>query len=234
MKKTLLLYIALLLFAFNVKSQNDKMFSVKNSITTTKGLYLGGVASTNGWGAEVKYLFNEKFTVKTGAETLNFSASFNFDENDISYDGSVDYKTGGIFLLADYNFVYHLYLSSGVVFNSFNPEVTGHSVSPLEYGDITIPAEDVGDFKFSFSPKTKVSPYGGLGWRSFIGKDKRLALNFETGIYYMGSPQVEIEATGLLAPTADPALGQKEKLESQLEQYKIYPVIKFNLAVKLF
>jgi len=53
-------------------------------------------------------------------------------------------------------------------------------------------------------------------------------------MYYLGAPNVEIEASGLLAPTADPVHGQKELLERQLSQYKFYPVIKINFAVKLF
>jgi hypothetical protein len=50
----------------------------------------------------------------------------------------------------------------------------------------------------------------------------------------MGAPQIEIEASGLIAPTADPAHGQKEKLEQQINQYKFYPVLKMGLAIKLF
>ena len=233
MNRTLLFGMLLLFFVSNIKAQNQDIIPEENNVLT-KGFYFGGGASTNGWGAEVKYLFNNKFTLKTGIETLNFTSHFNFDENNIEYDASVNFKTGGIFLLADYNFIEQLYLSGGMVLNSFNPDVTGRSISEVQYGDIIIPAENVGEFKYTFSPGLKVAPYGGLGWRSFIGKSKRFLVNFETGIYYMGPPKIEIEATGLLAPTADPAHGQKEIMENQFDQYKIYPVIKLNLAVKLF
>jgi hypothetical protein len=50
----------------------------------------------------------------------------------------------------------------------------------------------------------------------------------------MGAPQIDIAATGLIAPTADPAHGQEEKLENQISQYKFYPVFKLNLSVQLF
>ncbi len=234
MKKTLL-YGMLLLFALTaIKAQSQEILPPGKNHSETNGLYLGGVASTNGFGAEIKYLFNSKFALKTGFESLNLNTSFNFDESDIDYVATVDYKSGGIYLLADYNFLYHLHLSGGVIFNSFNPDIKGHSVSDLQYGDIVIPAENVGDFAFTMTPQLKASPYGGLGWRSFIGKNKRVLFNFEAGIYYMGPPKIEIEATGLLAPTADPSHGQKEVFEKQLSQYKIYPVVKMNFAVKLF
>lgn len=234
MKKTLLISTLLMVFAIVSTAQNQELIPPSEKGVLTKGLYFGGVASTNGWGAELRYLFNDKFTVKASYETLYLSSGFDFDENDISYDASVNYKTGGIFLLADYNFIRHLHISGGIVFNSFNPEIKGHSVNDLQYGDIIIPASEVGDFIFTASPELKVSPYVGLGWRSFIGKNERLVFNLGTGIYYMGPPQIEIEATGLLAPTADPSHGQKELLEKQFEQYKFYPVLKLNLAVKLF
>ncbi len=211
----------------------------QNKITTTdkknfKGLYIGGVASTNGWGGELKYIFNKHFTIKSSYETLNFSTDYSFNESDINYDATFDYKTGGISLLGDFNFTRNLYVSAGILFNDFNPQITGHAASDLVYGDITIPASKVGSFEFSINPEMSISPYAGIGIRAFFGKNKRVVFNTEIGMFYMGSPEIEIEATGLLAPTADPAHGQKETFENQLEQYKIYPVLKLNLAVKLF
>ena len=234
MKKTLICGFVLFVIAVSGKAQNHEIMPPANNRDLTKGFYVGGVASTNGWGAEARYLLNKRFSFKTGFETLNFTTNFNFDESDIEYDAAVDYKTGGIFLLADYNFLYHIHLSGGVIFNSFNPDVKGQSISDLAYGDINIPEENIGDFKFTIASDLKVSPYAGLGWRSFIGKNQRVLFNLEGGMYYMGPPKVSIEATGLLAPTADPSHGQKELLEKQFDQYKIYPVVKMNLAVKLF
>lgn len=233
MKKILMLGVLLIFVGTNIRAQSQEPVPEGMKSLPGTGFYVGGMATTNGVGAEIKYLFR-KFTLKAGYETLALKTGFEFNEDDISYDATVNYKTGGLSLLADYNFIRHLYLSGGVVFSSFNPQVKGHSVSDVQYGDIVIPAEKVGDFSISFSPELKVSPYLGVGWRSFIGKNKRVVFSMGAGMYYMGSPQVDIEATGLLAPTADPIHGQKELLEKQLEQYKFYPVVKLNLAIKLF
>jgi hypothetical protein len=199
-----------------------------------KGFYAGGVLSTNGWGGEIKFILNKRFTIKSSFETLNFSSDYSFNESNINYNATFNYKTGGISLLGDFNYTRNLYVSAGILLNDFNPKITGHAASDLEYGDITIPASMVGDFRFSIKPGMKVSPYAGLGFRAFFGEKKRVVFNTEVGTFYMGSPEIEIEATGLIAPTADPAHGQKETFENQLEQYKFYPVFKLNLAVKLF
>jgi hypothetical protein len=210
-------------------AQNSTVLTDSN-----KGLYVGGEVSTNGWGGNIRYIFNKTITLKAGLERLNLAKGLSFNESEIDFEADLLYRTGGIFMMADFNYTKNLYISAGAAMNSLNPQITGYAVSDLQYGDITIPAEDVGEFVFTLTPSMSISPYAAVGFRSFMGAKERVSFNFETGLYYMGAPNVEITATGLLAPTADPAHGQKELIENQLSQYKFYPVIKFNLAIKLF
>lgn len=224
----------LLLFAFG--SQASVLQGTKKSADSTsmKGLYLGAHASTNGWGFNAKYAVNNWLAFKTGYETLSLSYDFDFDESDISFVADLDYSTGGILMLADLSYAKNLYVSTGIILNSFNPSVKGMAAEDYNFGDITIKAEDLGSFTFDIEPSLKASPYIGAGYQAFWGKRDRVVFNFETGLYYMGAPDFKLSADGLLEPTADPALGQEEYLESQFDAYKIYPVIKLNLAVKLF
>ncbi len=233
-KVTSLLFLAL--FCFQIPAayaQDENVLSSPNEPETT-GFYLGAQASTNGWGFSAKYTINNWLAVKTGYETLSFSTGFDFNENDIEYSADLDYNTGGILLLADLSYTRNLYVSAGLVFNSFNPKVEGFAISDLNYGDIVIPAEDIGTFKFEMEPGLKASPYIAAGFQGFMGKSKRMVFNFETGIYYMGGPKFKLVSDGLLAPTSDPDLGQAEYLEDQFSAYKIYPVIKLNLAYRIF
>lgn len=224
----------MLLCAFLTVQAQDEMPSARHKTNYYSGFYIGSHASTNGWGFNARYAFNDWFSLKTGYETLSLSTGFSFEEYDVSYEANLDYKTGGILMLADFSYVKNLYISAGAVLNAFNPEIEGFATSDYRYGDIVISAEDIGGFKFSVGPALKVSPYIGAGYQAFLGKMERFVFNFETGIYYMGSPDIEIEASGLIAPTADPAHGQEKYLEYQFESYRIYPVVKFNMAVRLF
>jgi hypothetical protein len=223
-----------LILCATISAQSQENSTSNKKASTYRGLYLGASASTNGWGVNARYAFNDKFSLRTGYESLSFSYDFDFSESDISYDAEFDFKTGGILLLADYTFTKNLYISGGVIFNSYNPEITGIAVSDLEYGDIIIPAEDIGTFKIEAKSELKVSPYVGAGYQAFMGKRNGVVFRFETGLYYMGPPDLTIEADGLLAPSADPDLGHDEYLEYQFDAYKIYPVIKLNLAIKIF
>lgn len=227
-QSSLIFMLLCLVFISQAQDKSDK------DLNSNHGFYLGAHASTNGWGINARYAFNDKFSLRTGYETLNFSYDFDFSESDISYDANFDFKTGGILLLADYTYTKNLFISAGVIFNSYNPEISGVAVSDLEYGDIVIPAEDIGNFKFEVEPGLKVSPYAGIGFQGFMGKRDGVVIRFETGLYYMGPPDIKITADGLLSPTADPAFGHDEYFENQLDAYKIYPVIKLGLAVKLF
>lgn len=223
--------ILLIIIAFSSSAQEPTVVLIPEP---TKGFYAGGQAATSGYGFNFRYIFNKRLTVKTGVETLNFNQDFSFIENSISYQANANYKTGGIFLVGEYYYARKLYFSAGIATNSLNPRVDGVAQSELVYGDIIIPPEKIGDFKFDLEPSMKISPYAGIGFRSFIGAAKRVSYNFETGLYYLGAPKINIQANGLLSPTADPAHGKKEELEAQFEQYKFYPVVKMNIAVRLF
>lgn len=197
-------------------------------------LAIGGVASTNGLGANLIYSLTKKIDIRGGFEKLHFDYDFVFSEDDIDYDASLDYKTGSFSLLADYYLLRFFYVTAGFGINRFDPYIEGYASSNMEYGDIYITPEDIGNFSISFEPGLKISPYSGLGFGRNIGLNKTMAFNFELGAFYMGSPEVTIHADGLLAPTADPAHGQKELFERQLESFRFYPVLKFGISVRLF
>lgn len=224
--------ILLLVLVIQLNAQDNN--SVHSYNTNNKGVYLGGQLSTNGWGADVRYVFNRTFTLKAGVERLYLGTNTDFTESGVDYDVELDYRTGGIFLMTDINYTKNLYITLGAAQNSLNPQVKGVAANDLPFGDIMIPADMIGDFVFTLSPSMNISPYVGLGFRGFVGAKERLVYFVETGFYYLGSPNVEIEATGLLSPTADPTFGQNEVFEKQFSQYKFYPVVKFNLAIKIF
>ena len=232
MRKTILSVLILFIMTQMLTAQEV----ARNALPVEKDhrFAVQGQASTNGFGAGLVYSLSNNFDVRAGYERLNFNTDFNFDENDITYGSSLDYKTGSISVLADYYPVRYFFLSGGIGFNMFNPVVNGKAISDWQYGDISLPPDDIGDFRFSFKPSLKLSPYAGIGFGRVIGLKKSVAFNFEVGTFYFGSPKVDITATGLLSPTADPAHGQEKLFENQLKQYHFYPVVKFGISVKLF
>lgn len=234
MKKRLISITMLLFVAGFLPLTAQENLAADTPTNKITGFYAGGQASTNGLGLNVKYILNKNFTFKAGYETLALNHTFSFDENNIDFAADLDYRTGGLFLLTDWFYTPNLYISGGAIINKFQPEMAGYAVSDMQYGDISIPASDVGNFSFIFEPELKISPYLAVGYRNFFGKSKRVSYNFETGLYYIGSPKVSIESTGLLAPTSNEAHGHKQYIEEQFSVYKYYPIAKFDIAVRLF
>lgn len=219
---------------------NSPEVQAKSKINSDEGtesvhkFALGTSVSTLGFGGNVAYAPGKKVVFLAGFEQMSFAYPFSFDEDDISYDADLNYKTGSASLLANYYPVKFFYFSGGVGLNLFNPEVDGSASEDWKYGDIFIPAESVGEFHFDVEPSLKLSPYVGVGFGRKVSFKHRLAFSFELGSYYQGPPKVNIEATGLLSPTADPVHGQKEQLEKNFSQYKFYPVVKFGISYVLF
>ncbi len=186
-----------------------------------------------GFGANVVYQFHPRLALRAGYENISFAYPFDFEENDISYEADLNYKSGTISLLADYYFARSLYLSAGCAYNLFHPEINGNASKDWQYGDIIIPAEEIGEFSALISPSFRLSPYLGLGIGRNISLKKRFSFNFEIGTYYQGSPKVEITATGLLSPTADESHKQKETLEKQFKSFYLYPLVKMGISFVL-
>ena len=103
------LLIFLLFFFVNAHAQENTPIE-KNDVNN-KGMYLSGQLSTNGWGTDIRYILNKTFTLKAGVERLNLTSSMDFSENGIDYVLDLDYRTGGVFVMADINYTRNLYIT---------------------------------------------------------------------------------------------------------------------------
>lgn len=226
-------FFIILLFALTSVFVNGKTGGSRFSDNRYPGAALGASMSTAGPGLNFMLAFRQPLLFRIGFEYLAFSYPFSFEENDIDYDAGLNFRGGNISLLADYYVYRALFVSGGAGFNLFKPTMDGAAAGDWKYGDIFIPAKDIGDFHFEVNPSWRLSPYLGLGIGRKISRKGRLAFSFEAGAFYMGPPKLSIEATGLLAPTASDEHRQKEMLESHFSSWRFYPVVKTGLSVLL-
>ena len=98
----------------------------------------------------------------------------------------------------------------------------------LQYGEIEISKEEVGDITLGLD-YPGLAPYAGLGFGRAVPKG-RFGFGFEIGTYYVGSPDVSLEASKMLSPTKEEEL---EQLEDNFSGYAWLPFINLRLAVKL-
>lgn len=194
---------------------------------------LGASIATTGPGLNLVLGVSKPLAVRLGFEQMAFNFPFSFEENNIDYDADLNFRAGSISIIADYHYFRSLFLSFGAGYNLFRPEITGVAASDWKYGDIYIPAEDVGNFHFTVEPSHRISPYLGAGIGRKIGIKRRAAFSMEAGIFYQGPPKISIDATGLLAPTADEAHNHARMLENQFSAWRFYPVAKMGLSFLL-
>jgi hypothetical protein len=197
------------------------------------GLGIALKASTNGIGGDAVYQFHPKMSIRLGFETLGFQRDFTFDEDGVDYLANLQYKTGSLSLLFDYHLARGVFIAAGAGWNLFKVQVDGQSNGPMQFGDIQIGQSQIGHFDFTFVPALKVSPYLGIGFGHLLGISKRVGFAFEIGGIYQGSPKIDITSTGLLSPTSNPDQGQATRLEKQISQYSVYPVMKLSLSYKI-
>lgn len=189
--------------------------------------------STNGYGADVAYNFHDRMILRLGYERLGVKTDFTFDEESVEYTANVNYKTGSISLLFDYYLTNHVFVTAGAGWNQFHAAIDGEPISYMQFGDIQISKEKIGLFSFQIDPSLKISPYAGIGFGRTLGLKKKVGFAFELGGFYQGSPDLSITSSGLLSPMSNPDQQQEARLENQISQYSIYPVLKFSLSYKI-
>lgn len=189
--------------------------------------------STNGFGADAVYNFHQKMGIRLGFEKSGFKTDFHFQEESIEYVAKLDLNTGSVSLLFDYYLLDKIFLSAGAGWNLFRAAVDGEAAGAVQFGDVMIPKEKIGTFNFLIEPSLKLSPYAGVGFGRTLGLNKKVGFAFEMGGFFQGSPDITINSSGLLSPTSNPDQQQELKLEKQIKQYSIYPVLKFSLSYKI-
>lgn len=189
--------------------------------------------STSGLGADIYYNFMPQITAKVGYSRLRFDFDINFRQEGLSLDTEIKYAVNSFMAGVDYQLVKFVYVSAGIGLLRFRPKANVFPVTNTEFGDIELSPEAVGRATVNIKNSSTISPYLGIGLGRLVpSEESRVSFAFEFGAYYMGPPQVSIDATGMLAPSSDPH--HAKQLSRQISQYRFYPVVRLSMGVRLF
>ncbi|MDI6401665.1 hypothetical protein QLX67_06640 [Balneolaceae bacterium ANBcel3] len=182
-------------------------------------------AGSTGFGLEAVMQVHETANVRLGGNFFSFSYLY---ESDDEFDLDADLSLGMFTLLMDYHpFKSAFRLTGGLVYN--NNSVNAGLIPQKSYtvgGDVYRP-EELGnlDAEFSFN---KVAPYVALGFGNpFSGS--RFGLSTDIGLIFQGSPNVGMEAEGLLIPSAE----QAPILEDNVSWANLYPVFTLSFHYRI-
>ncbi len=194
-----------------------------------------------GVGLDFAYKVNNSFSGRLRFQTLPFELNdfeYNLDGQNLLADVTLNFTQIGI--VADYypfessSFKLMVGLSY-FINNKFSSTIAINDT--LYVGEDGSDADDLGDFVFypddigtiSISSEWgQIVPYMGLGFGRAV-PNKRVGFGIELGAYYLGAPDVNVDATGMLTETSQEEAG----LEEGLAEYAWLPQINLRLSVRL-
>lgn len=218
----------------SVKEETWTKFGIELSTGTT-GIGGGLIWSPNPYGKFFIRLEYEKIDLSSW-----FDSNYKFNINDVSIENQIvplvstkSLSSQEVSVLINYQFTNWFYSTLGLVITDINCHITAKTNSFINTNDIYISPETMGELKLILTPKSKVTPYLGIGFGNTLSIYKRLSFSLEIGAYYLGTPELKLEATGGFKPSTDPA-HQKELNEKIRDTKLFYPVARCKLALRLF
>jgi len=191
------------------------------------GLAVSGKVGTLGYGIELTKSITSTINARVGAHYFTFGYVSIVSEEKIELD--VDLKLQSLSVLFDWHpFNNGIHLSVGLLHNenevafqatpTKNYPFDGTTYTPADLGSVT----GIVNFK-------KVAPYLGIGFGNAVGKGKKMGMVFDFGVIFQDSPNVHLNAIGMIEPTAE----QEPLVEENVKDFKFYPIISLGITYKI-
>jgi hypothetical protein len=223
MKKTLKMSLAILGLFGSLGMVNAYAGSLSD---VSVGLQVG----TLGAGVVAAVPLTKDVAARIGVNGYNYN--YNTTSNGVAYDGHLKLQSAEFF--ADWHpWGGSFRLTGGVLYNNNKFDLTGTpSGGSYTFNGTVYTASQVGSVNANVD-FNKVAPYIGFGW----GDNSQTAgLHFtsDIGVAYQGSPKATITATGAAsnAQLASDVQASQAKLQSDLNNFRFYPVIEMGLVYR--
>lgn len=192
--------------------------------------------STLGAGVEVKRTLGSNLAARV---MLNgFSLSLDEEYSDVSYDGDLKLKSGGLVL------DFHpgggwFRVSAGILLNGNRLDVDAEpTAGTFEFNDVTYSVAQVGTAKGE-ADFNSIAPYAGIGFSRSPGADGGLSISGDVGVVFQGSPSFDLDVTcGAAVPAVtctrlqSDADAERAAFEDDADEYKYFPVVSLGLGYR--
>jgi len=177
---------------------------------------------TLGPGFEAIKSVNENWNARAGFSYLPFPVNRQVEQENMSISVQSKVRLGGINLQTD--FFYHpwYYFTGGLMINLIRARLDLSLNENIQYGDITITPQDIGNMKVKVRPGWPVSPFIGIGVGNPLPKGRKFWFNIELGTMYQGKPRFNLEANGMIEPTANET--NEKILRKNYKGLQFYPL----------
>lgn len=195
-----------------------------------EGLSLGTNISTLGVGLEAGYRLNDYFGLRLVGSYFLDDLALEF--SGVEYDADLTLLSAGA-VLDFYPFREVLRLSGGIRYNRNSADVQVTPTHNIHVGGLTLTPEQIGrlDGEVRFR---SYAPYAGFGLEG-SWFEQRLVVAADFGVFFQGSPDVELEGGGALAgdPRVRAAVAREvDEIEDDLSFLGFYPVVHLSATYR--
>ena len=200
--------------------------ALSSAVAAEREYGLGLRLGTQGLGAEFGVGISERFAVRAGYYTLEYSDDY--EETDIVYDG--DLHVGGLGAIVDFHpFKNGFRLSAGLFSNDNEVDLTATPTGPQEIGGTIYQPAEIGTLNGHIGFDS-TAPYFGLGYGR-IHRGKRVGFLFDLGMLKQGSGEASLASSTGLINLVD-LEAEIDEIEQDIEDYDFWPVLSFGLAIR--
>jgi len=192
------------------------------------GVALSVHASSLGPSADLHIKASDALRVRLRGSYLPYTYTEEFEDDDVTAATDADLTLGGPEARLEWHpFKTAFHLSGGALLNITTVDAQVVPTEPYAYSDVkTFSPEKLGSLQATAS-YPPVAPYAGIGFGDAV--NSRWSFLIEIGAYYTGAPDIEMEGTGLIKPTAQNAA----LLNDGLESFVVLPHLAFGVALQL-
>lgn len=226
--------IALILLAMSLGLKAQELPETKSIDTVSSKWYhknaIGINAGVTGFGVEYARNLNVHLNLRGRVNIFNlkdYQYNLTIDDEEVNGTFNVEMLTADL-LLEYLPFSKSSFKLVGGLSYLANYNINGllKYNGTLEYGDMTLDQEQVGDININ-ADWSGVAPYLGLGFGRAVPKN-RVGFGIEAGTFYAKSPEASVSGTKMFEPMQE----ESEEFQENLSDYRWLPNIKLNLTVK--
>jgi hypothetical protein len=195
---------------------------------TRSGVGITGKIGTLGLGGELNFGFSDSFGARLGYNQFNYNYNTNISQ--VNYDAKL--KLRSISLLADwYPFQGSFRASGGVLYNDNQASLTGVPTgNGFTINGTFYPSGTVTSVQSTMS-FNNIAPYLGIGWGNPVQNGKGWGMTSDVGVLFQGSPKTTmVVGCTTTCPTAGDIAAENAKLQSDLSNFKWWPVISIGIS----
>ena len=224
------------LFVKTLSGLANPLITADSTLIKPSNSSISMVGGITGVGIELSYgiIPTRRLFLRAGTSYIGYAKLYKFEYNPRSFIKiDPDLRLGLVYAGIDYlpfkKSSFYATAGLGYTYN-VKTAIVANTDTGLDISGTFISAEDFGKINFEIK-WNKIVPFIGIGFGRAVPK-KRFGVSAELGTYYIGSPKLSMEYTGILEITnIDEAL---PKIEKNMAGYAFLPYLMVKLKYGIY